>query len=272
VRTDHFALKYLLDQRLSTIPQHTWVSKLFGYDFKVEFKPGSQNVVADALSRREGDAVERQSRALSCPDIELFTAFRQECASLPEIISKRAEIEGSTAGAAWSLVDGFVMHRGRIFVSSSSSLWPQILDAAHGAGHEGVEKTLHRLRASFYNPNADRLVRDHVKSCAVCQRNKTEHLHPAGLLQPLPVPTAVWQDIALDFVVGFPKVGGKLVVLTVVDRLSKYVHFIALGHPYTATMVSRAFFDQIVRLHGIPCSIVSDRDPVFTSSFWQELF
>jgi len=93
-----------------------------------------------------------------------------------------------------------------------------------------------------------------------------------GLLQPLPVPTAIWQDIALDFVEGFPKVGGKSVVLTVVDRFSKYAHFIALGHPYTATSVARAFFDQIVRLHGISCSIVSDRDPLFTSSFWKELF
>ena len=164
------------------------------------------------------------------------------------------------------------MHQGRIFVPTSSAIWPQILDVAHGAGHEGVEKTQHRLWASFYNPHANRLVREHVKSCAVCQRNKTEHLHSAGLLQPLPVPTAVWQDIALDFVEGFPKVGGKSVVLTVVDRFSKYAHFIALGHPYTASSVARAFFDQIVRLHGIPCSIVSDRDPVFTSSFWKELF
>ena len=139
-------------------------------------------------------------------------------------------------------------------------------------GHEGVQKTLRRLRASFYNPAANRLVREFVHGCATCQRNKTEHLHPAGLLQPLPVPTAVWQDIALDFVEGFPRVGGKLVVLTVVDRFSKYAHFIALGHPYSATSVARAFFDQIVRLHGIPCSIVSDRDPVFTSTFWTELF
>jgi len=76
----------------------------------------------------------------------------------------------------------------------------------------------------------------------------------------------------MDFVEGFPKVGGKSVVLTVVDRLSKYAHFIALGHPYSATSVARAFFDQVVRLHGIPCSIVSDRDPVFTSAFWTELF
>jgi transposase InsO family protein len=85
-------------------------------------------------------------------------------------------------------------------------------------------------------------------------------------------PTSVWADIAMDFVEGFPRVSGKSVILTVVDRFSKYAHFISLGHPYSATTVAKAFFDQIVRLHGLPSSIVSDRDPVFTSNVWQELF
>jgi hypothetical protein len=76
----------------------------------------------------------------------------------------------------------------------------------------------------------------------------------------------------MDFIEGFPKVSGKSVVVTVVDRLSKYAHFIALGHPYTATTIAVAFYEQIVRLHGIPASIVSDRDPVFTSAMWKELF
>lgn len=76
----------------------------------------------------------------------------------------------------------------------------------------------------------------------------------------------------MDFVEGFPKVHGKSVVLTVVDRFSKYAHFVALGQPYTASFVARVFFDNIGRLRGIPSSIVSDRDPVFTSSFWSELF
>lgn len=109
---------------------------------------------------------------------------------------------------------------------------------AHGAGHEGTQKTLVRLRASFYNAQASKMVRDYVKACIVCQRNKTEHLHPASLLQPLDVPSATWSDIAMDFVEGFPRVAGKSVVLTVVDRFSKMAHFIPLGHPYSALSVA----------------------------------
>lgn len=97
---------------------------------------------------------------------------------------------------------------GRIFMPSSSALWPQLLAMAHDTGHEGVQKKLHRLRSS-YNPHTSKFVRDHVKSCTVCQRHEMEHLHPSGLLQPLDVPTSVWSDIAMDFVEGFSKVGGK---------------------------------------------------------------
>jgi hypothetical protein len=75
----------------------------------------------------------------------------------------------------------------------------------------------------------------------------------------------------MDFIEALPRVGGKSVILTVVDRFSKYCHFIALGHPYSAESVAQAFFTEIVRLHGIPQSIVSDRDPVFTAAFWKEL-
>ena len=132
---------------------------------------------------------------------------------------------------------------------------------AHSSGHEGIQKTLHRLRADFYIPSDRALVRDWVRSCEICQRNKTETLRPAGMLQPLEVPSQVWADISMDFIEGLPKVGGKSVILTVVDRFSKYAHFIAVGHPYTAASVARAFFDSIVRLHGFPASIVSDRDP-----------
>jgi hypothetical protein len=95
------------------------------------------------------------------------------------------------------------------------------------------------------------LVQDLVRACSTCQRYKLEHLHPAGLL-PLPVPQGVWTDIALDFVEALPRVRGKSVILTVVDRFSKYCHFIPLSHPYSAKIVAQAFFADIVRLHGVP--------------------
>jgi hypothetical protein len=80
--------------------------------------------------------------------------------------------------------------------------------------------------------------------------------------------SAVWADISMNFVEGFPKAQGKSVILTVVDRLSMYTDFIPLGHPYTVTTVAQVFFTDIVCLHGLPSSILSDRDPTFTIAFW----
>jgi transposase InsO family protein len=147
----------------------------------------------------------------------------------------------------------------------------EIMAVVHEDGHEGVQRTLHRLQRDVHFPNMKQLVQDFVRTCSTCQRYKSEHLHPAGLLLPLPVPQGVWTDITLDFVEALPRVRGKSVILTVVDRFSKYCHFIPLAHPYSAEAVAQAFFADIVRLHGVPQSMVSDRDPVFTSKFWQEL-
>jgi hypothetical protein len=169
-------------------------------------------------------------------------------------------------------VVGVITIDGRVYVLASSASLQAILDNAHGAGHEGTEKTLHRVRADFHILGAQALVCEFVRACAICQRNKSDHLHPAVLLQPLEVPSSIWLDIVLDFIEGFPRVNGKTVILMLVDRFSKYAHFVPLGHPYTATTVARAFFNNIVRLHGMPTSVVSDRDPVFTCHFWKELF
>jgi transposase InsO family protein len=147
----------------------------------------------------------------------------------------------------------------------------EIMAAIHEDGHEGVQRTLHRLRRDFHIPNMKQVVQDLVRAWAVCQRYKSEHLHPAALLLPLPMPQGVWTDVALDFVEALPRVHGKSVILTVIDRFSKYSHFIPLVHPYSAESVAQAFFADIVRLHGVPQSLVSDRDPVFTSTFWREL-
>jgi hypothetical protein len=126
VRTDHYSLKYMLDQRLLTILQHAWVSKLFGYRFTVEFKPGHLNVAADALSRHDEEPP--SVKVVSLPEFEFFDQFWQESATLPEIIAKHTEIETGEANKEWCIIDGIVVHVGRIFMSASSKLWPVVLE------------------------------------------------------------------------------------------------------------------------------------------------
>jgi hypothetical protein len=259
-------LKYLLDQRLATIPQHHWVSKILGFDFSVEYKPRYANIVADALSRHEEE--DMAICAISAPTFDIMQEIRLACQADPALKTLYEQIEKGELVAPWSVIDGLVLFQKRIYILLASSLLHTILEVVHAMGHEGVQKTLHRFCKDFHTPQSRTVVQDFIKSCSTCQQNKTDHLHPAGLLLPLPVPAQVWPDISIDFVEGLPKVGGKSVILTVVDRLSKYTHFIPLAHPYTAETVARVFFTKIVLLHGIPTSIVSDRDPVFTSAFW----
>jgi hypothetical protein len=123
---------------------------------------------------------------------------------------------------------------GKVFIPLASSC----LTAALEVGHEGIQKTLHRFRVDFFIHGARGLVKEFVRNCATCQRYKGEHLHPAGLLQLLDVPSSIWADVAMGFVEGFPRVNGKTVVPTVVDHFSKYAHFVPLAHPYTATTVA----------------------------------
>jgi hypothetical protein len=259
-----------LDQRLSTIPQHTWVSKLFGFDLAVEYRPGKLNGVADTLSRRADEVA--TINAISAPTFELFEDLRLESQTDPQAKRICKKLQAGEVREGWSLHEELLLFRAKIFLPNASSLWLHLLSSAHDSGHEGIEKALNCLKASFYNQHMLHCVREYVRGCEVCQRNKTEHLHPAGLLQPLPVPSTVWSDILMDFIEGFPKVGGKSVILTIVDRFSKLAHFITLGHSYSAMSVAKAFFEEVVRLHGLPCSIVSGKDPMFTNFFWIELF
>ncbi|XP_071674258.1 uncharacterized protein [Lolium perenne] len=215
VRTDHYSLKFLLDQRLSTVPQHQWISKLFGFDFTVEYRPGRLNTVADALSRRDvDDAADAPTvGAALCihsgPSFAFIDEVRRATATAADAQQLRQRLVDGELAAPRRQAEGLLLHGRRIFVPDHGDLRHQALSLAHSAGHEGAQKTLHRLRADFYIPGDGALVRDWVRACVTCQRNKTETLRPAGLLQPLDVPSQVWADISMDFIEGLPKLARK---------------------------------------------------------------
>jgi len=132
--------------------------------------------------------------------------------------------------------------------------------------------TYHRLKRYFSWKGMKKDVDSYITQCAICKQAKHSHTHPAGIPQPLPIPAGVWRDLSMDFIEGLPKSEGYYVILVVVDRLTKFSHFLPVKHPYTTVTIAQQFLDNIVKLHGLPRTIVTDRDTIFVSNFWKELF
>uniref|UniRef100_A0AAQ4Q6V0 Gypsy retrotransposon integrase-like protein 1 n=1 Tax=Gasterosteus aculeatus aculeatus TaxID=481459 RepID=A0AAQ4Q6V0_GASAC len=122
----------------------------------------------------------------------------------------------------------------------------------------------------FWWPAMEPEVREYVEACSLCARNKNSSRTRAGLLQPLPIPSRPWAEISVDFVTGLPTSNGNTAILTVVDRFSKMVHYIALPKLPSAKETAVVMMDSVFRIHGFPRDIVSDRGPQFVSRFWKE--
>ena len=128
IHTDHYALKYMLDQRLSVVPQHQWISKLFGFDFAVEYRPSRLNIVADALSRR--DQPDMTIATISSPTFQLYQELRQELGNNNDLWQIRDTIT-SARGDQWSVQEGLICHGHRVFIPATSSTLQTVLQLAH---------------------------------------------------------------------------------------------------------------------------------------------
>ncbi|WVY89838.1 hypothetical protein V8G54_035352 [Vigna mungo] len=278
VHTDQKSLRHLLEQRITTQNQQDWIAKLLGYDFDIVYKAGSANKAADALSRR----YEREEDG----GMELGMLARPFWQEIEEVM-REVDVDESlqrviedikkdpNTHSSYTLEHEKLHHKGRLVLSAQSKWIPKLIAEFHvtqTGGHSGVYRTYRRVAQSLYWNGMKKDVTEFVARCVVCQQHKYLSSSPQGLLQPLPIPNAVWEELSMDFIVRLPKSQGFDAILVVVDRLSKYAHFIPLKHPYSARTVAEVFVQEIVRLHGIPQSIVSDRDPLFLSIFWKELF
>lgn len=175
----------------------------------------------------------------------------------------------------YTLQQGVLRYNSRIVVGSETPLRAKLVSALHNSelgGHSGHRATYQRVKMLFNWPGMKQFIVDFIKQCPTCQINKPEHCKYPGLLQPLPVPDFAWCHISMDFVEGLPVSNNKDLILVVVDRFTKYSHFIALKHPITVQTVATAFMEHIFKLHGLPSVIVTDRDRIFTSQLWQSLF
>ncbi|KAL4578162.1 hypothetical protein LXL04_014281 [Taraxacum kok-saghyz] len=273
VSTDQKSLKFLLEQRITTPDQQNWVAKLLGYQFTIVYKPGCENRAADSLSRITEGSLQAILSAPSWLDGDQLLAGADRDPYIQKISNSLLTDPSSKPGFA--LVAGKLHYKGRLVVPPSSPWIPKLIEEFHNSptgGHSGYYRTYRRLASRLYWPGMTKTIQLFVRSCDICQRFKSSTLSPNGLLQPLPIPQQIWEDISLDFITGLPKYHGYEVVLVVVDRLSKYCHFVPLKHPYTARSLAEVFLKEIIRLHGIPKTVLSDRDPLFLSTFWKEIF
>jgi hypothetical protein len=273
IHTDHRSLVHLNEQRLHTPWQQKAFTKLLGLRYKIQYRRGSDNGVADALSRRPHNV---EVLAISSPVHDWLLELQQWYSSDTDAQSLLAKLAlQSEESAPFSLHNGVILYKRRIWLGNNKVLQARVLSALHNSpvgGHSGAPVTLQKVHQLFYWPKMKADVLQYVQACVVCLQAKPDRSCYPGLLQPLPVPSTTWEVISLDFVEGLPLSGSANDVLVVVDKFSKYAHFLPLRHPFSADSVAKLFMDAIYRLHGLPLAIISDRDRVFTSKFWQSLF
>jgi hypothetical protein len=272
VMTDHKSLYNLTEQQLTSDLQRKAMAKLIGLQFQFKYKKGTDNGAADSLSR-VGHLLEVQSVSSCRPDwvMEVQNSYNND-ADMQQLLQQLTIASPDTKG--FTLDNGLIKYKGRLVIGDNLALQTKLIAAMHDSalgGHSGIQATYQRAKKLYYWPGLKLAVELFVKQCSTCQHAKHSNQKPAGLLQPLPPPKGAWQDITMDFIDGLPVSEGASVILVVVDRLTKYAHFLPLKHPYTAKSVDKAFVDNVVKQHGVPLSIISDRDKVFTSAFWKEI-
>ncbi|KAJ0627391.1 putative nucleotidyltransferase, Ribonuclease H [Helianthus annuus] len=269
--SDHQALRYIQGQSKLN-PRHAkWVEFLQGYSFVIKHRAGHQNAAADALSRRP--CLATTVTASFKPAIPGFESIQTLYRDDPDFGNPWACCQVRPSGD-FLLRHGYLYKGNKLCVPRSSFRDAIVLECHQGAlaGHFGRDKTVALVREHFYWPKVDKDVMRIVRRCRVCHMAKA-HGSNQGLYTPLPTPSGPWEDVSLDFVLGLPRTQRqKDSIMVVVDRFSKMAHFLPCAKTFDASQVARLYFSEIVRLHGIPKTITSDRDVKFISHFWRTLW
>lgn len=219
-----------------------WLEKILGFDYEIIYLKWAESSVVDALSHLLEDI---SFYAITSPIFSYLADIAQEYQANPNLSLFIARLQSSQAVSNYSYNGSGLLYKGCIVIPSFS-LWRQrILHKFHASligGHYGfLSKFYKSVATSFYWKELKNASKIFVAECGICQWNKGEYMHPSYLLQPLPIPDKIWEDIYMDFINGLPPSDGKTSIFIDFNRLSKYAHFSALSHPYTTAIGAKVF-------------------------------
>nr|GEW35218.1 putative reverse transcriptase domain-containing protein [Tanacetum cinerariifolium] len=239
VYTDNQSLQYILDKKELNMRPRRWIELLSDYDCEIRYHLGKANVVADALSRKEKEPI--------------------------RLIKPIFEIRP----------DGTRYHDKRVWLPKFGGLRDLIMHESHKSKysiHPGSDKMYQDLKQLYWWPNMKAEIATYVSKCLTCAKVKAEHQRSSGLHQQPKIPVWKWERITMDFIIGLLRTpSGYDSIWVIVDRLTKSAHFLPVKTTDSMEKLTQLYLKEVVYRHGVPISIISDKDSKFTSRFWRSL-
>nr|GEX55727.1 putative reverse transcriptase domain-containing protein [Tanacetum cinerariifolium] len=239
IYTDHKSLRHIFDQKGLNMHQRRWVELFSDYECEIRYHHGKANMVADALSRKE-----RIKSRLNRLDQQM----------------ERDE-------------DGSLYFMDRIWVPLVGGVIMVIIDEAHKSRysvHPGADKMFHDFGGMYWWSGMKKDIAIYVSKCLTYAKIKAEHQRPSGLLQKPEIPEWKWDKIIMDLITKLPRSkSGHDAIWVIIDRLTKSAHFLTIHEDFSIERMARLYIDVIVARHGVPVSIILDRDARFTLQFWK---
>ncbi|GJR20834.1 putative reverse transcriptase domain-containing protein [Tanacetum coccineum] len=283
VFTDHKSLQHILDQKELNMRQRRWLELLSDYDCEIRYHPGKANVVADALSRKERIKPLRVRALVMTIGLDLPKQIleAQIEARKPEnlesedvggmLIENSKDPEKPRKEKLEPRADGTLCLNNRSWLPCYGDLRTLIMHESHKSKyfvHPGSDKMYQDMKQLYWWPNMKADIATYVSKCLICLRVKAEHQKPSGLLVQPEIPKWKWDNITMDFVTKLQRTqSGNDTICVIVDRLTKSAHFLPMKEIDPMDKLARLYLKEVVTRHGIPVSIICDRDPRFTSNF-----
>ncbi|KAF1329279.1 Retrovirus polyprotein, partial [Globisporangium splendens] len=297
VETDHKSIETILTQKTTNRRVARWFNELAEFQPQFKWIPGESNDVADALSRNpdfEHNAAQVSLSELldAAQNREIVASVKATTTPLKTLINKRyssdqrlqdilKKLKNEEVVPKYSSHDELLYYQTkedeapRLVIPDDEDLKNRVAYENHDvvtAGHPGYFKTYVAVQKKYYWPRMYKFIKRYVNTCELCQRNKARQMKPPGLLNPLEIPCGRWMDISMDFMVSLPSTNSNFdAIMIIVDRLTKRSMFIPTKTTASAEDTAELFMKHYVKDHGLPRTIVSDRDTKFTSKLWQQV-